>query len=403
MSRNQRIIKYFSNNQRVPSVPRLTDDTNEVSEENFRLDPTLKNSPSNSRGTLGVMWPPVSHKPRTPSCKPIVATEKLPETSTPKCTKDAHPIPYTFMSKPNALSSRGQSKSAKVLPKKVEEKKSDLSELITQVKSAGTNKKKTSLSPEEIKSRSEVYYREHLFQTFQALKFVKNLPSVDVTQLRQKRVNFNKKPGYENKKTIVFDLDETLVHCVDDINAEPDVVLAVRFPTGEMVNAGINIRPFAKECLVEASKNFEVIVFTASHKCYADVVLDYLDPSHEIIHHRLYRENCLVVEGVFMKDLRIFANRRIQDIVIIDNAAYSFGYQIDNGIPIISWHDDEYDRELFNLMDYLKILSTAEDVREVNRQIFHLRTFYEDYIQEFLKGDRSKGVSPRHNSKPPKY
>ena len=41
-------------------------------------------------------------------------------------------------------------------------------------------------------------------------------------------------------------------------------------------------------------------------------------------------------------------------MVLVDNAAYSFGYQVDNGIPIISWHDDKNDRELFNLMDYMK-------------------------------------------------
>jgi CTD small phosphatase-like protein 2 len=52
-------------------------------------------------------------------------------------------------------------------------------------------------------------------------------------------------------------------------------------------------------------------VFTASHQCYANVVLDYLDPSGELIHHRLYRENCVPVEGVNIKDLRVLANRRM--------------------------------------------------------------------------------------------
>jgi len=71
----------------------------------------------------------------------------------------------------------------------------------------------------------------------------------------------------------------------------------------------------------------------------------------------------------------------------VDNAAYSFGYQIDNGIPIISWHDDPYDRELFNLMDYMKSLAVADDVREINRKTFRLKTFYHDYINEFLSGE----------------
>lgn len=112
--------------------------------------------------------------------------------------------------------------------------------------------------------------------------------------------------------------------------------LTISFPSGEQIRAGINIRPFVKECLIAANSNFEVIVFTASHQCYADEVLNYLDPTGQLIHHRLYRDNCIIVDGVYIKDLRILYNRRLEDIVIVDNAAYSFSYQLDNGIPIIS-------------------------------------------------------------------
>ena len=399
-------MKYFSSNQRVSSSPRLSDDLLIATETDYPSDNLHllgKNSPTNSRGSLAAPWPSQGHKPRTPVSRPNTGLEKPQVSGTPKPIKDAHPIPYAFTPNSNILSSKGHSKSSKTLPRKPEEKKTDIAQMVTRVKSTNEIiRKKSDLSPEEIKSRSEMFYREHLFQTFQALKFVKNLPTVDMAQLRQKRVALAKRPGFEGKKTIIFDLDETLVHCVDDVNAPSDVVLKIVFPSGEAVNAGLNIRPFVKECLAEAVKYFEVIVFTASHKCYADVVLDHLDPRHELIHHRLYRENCLVVEGVFMKDLRIIANRRLQDIVIVDNAAYSFGYHLDNGIPIISWHDDPYDKELYNLMDYIKILAQSEDVREVNRQIFHLRTFYEDYIQEFLKGDRSKALSPRPQARSPR-
>ena len=139
-------------------------------------------------------------------------------------------------------------------------------------------------------------------------------------------MSLDKRPGYLNRRTFIFDLDETLVHCCEDEDSNPDVVLEVTFPTGEKVPAGINIRPFAKECLVECNKYFEVIIFTASHPCYADVVLDYLDPTGDLIHHRLYRDSCVPVEGINIKDLRIIHNRRLQDMVLVDNAAYSFGY-----------------------------------------------------------------------------
>lgn len=45
-------------------------------------------------------------------------------------------------------------------------------------------------------------------------------------------------------------MDETLIHCVDDVDTEvADVILNVKFPNGELVKAGINIRPYAIECL----------------------------------------------------------------------------------------------------------------------------------------------------------
>lgn len=75
------------------------------------------------------------------------------------------------------------------------------------------------------------------------------------------------------------------------------------------------------------SKYYEIIVFTASHSCYANVVLDYLDPNNKYITKRLYRENCIQSqEGVYIKDLRVLMNRDLANIIIVDNAAYSFAF-----------------------------------------------------------------------------
>ena len=184
------------------------------------------------------------------------------------------------------------------------------------------------------------------------------------------------------RRTVIFDLDETLVHCVNPTSRiDPSVTLDIVLPNGEPTKAGINIRPHAKECLKYANNYFEVMVFTASHRCYADVVLDYLDPTGELIQHRLYRDECIAHNGVFIKDLRIFANRNIPDLIIVDNAVYSFGYQLDNGIPILSWKDDPKDRELLNLMGYLKSLAKAKNMLQLNRKTFKLRKFYSMYAR----------------------
>ena len=63
--------------------------------------------------------------------------------------------------------------------------------------------------------------------------------------------------------------------------------------SGKILRAGFNIRPYAREMLEYVNKYFEVAVFTASHKWYADVILDYIDPSNTLIQHRVYREHCI--------------------------------------------------------------------------------------------------------------
>lgn len=71
-----------------------------------------------------------------------------------------------------------------------------------------------------------------------------------------------------------------------------DVTLDISFPNNTKIKAGINIRPYARECIQEISEHFEVIVFTASHECYANVIIDHLDPHKKYISHRLFRDHC---------------------------------------------------------------------------------------------------------------
>jgi CTD small phosphatase-like protein 2 len=107
-------------------------------------------------------------------------------------------------------------------------------------------------------------------------------------------------------------------------------------------------------------------------------VLDHLDPGNEFIHHRLFREHCVITEeSVYIKDLRVLGNRELKDIVIIDNATYSFGYQIENGIPIVPFYDNKADVELKRLVKYLKSLDQATDVRYINSKTFKFHVFNE--------------------------
>ena len=92
-----------------------------------------------------------------------------------------------------------------------------------------------------------------------------------------------------------------------------------------MLTAGVNLRPHVKQCLQECSTKFQIGVFTASNKEYADSVIELIDPERELIQFRLYRENCFKTdEGIFIKDLRVLKNRDLKDVILVDNSVYSF-------------------------------------------------------------------------------
>jgi CTD small phosphatase-like protein 2 len=57
--------------------------------------------------------------------------------------------------------------------------------------------------------------------------------------------------------------------------------------------------------------------------------------------------------GFFIKDLRIIKDKKFKDMIIVDNLTHSFGFQIDNGVPILEWHNDPKDQELKYLVNYL--------------------------------------------------
>jgi len=151
------------------------------------------------------------------------------------------------------------------------------------------------------------------------------------------------------------------------------------------LQAGINIRPYAIETLKELSEFYELVVFTASHSNYADVVIDLLDPNRTIFAKRLFRENCIHTDnGLYIKDLRVLGCD-LKSTIIVDNAIISFAFQLDNGIPIIPFYDDKDDKILPKIKDYLLSLKDLEDVRTINRKTFSLTELCKLNIPSFLK------------------
>lgn len=172
--------------------------------------------------------------------------------------------------------------------------------------------------PVEEEEEENELHKIHMLQSLQALQYMKNIEMPRLDELSDKFVYLPPPKNPNITKTLIFDMDETLIHWVDDIQEEcPQTVLDVTFEDGEVVEAGVNVRPYAIDCLKAANELFQVIVFTASHKWYADVVLDHIDPTGELIQYRLYRDSWYKTDdNIYIKDLRIIRNRELKDLVI---------------------------------------------------------------------------------------
>lgn len=166
-------------------------------------------------------------------------------------------------------------------------------------------------------------------------------------------------------------MDETLIHTSEVPIQGYEIKVPFRSFQGRMNHGYVNIRPHAKEILKNLSEHFDVIVFTAGNQCYADPILDHLDPTGCIL-HRLYRESCTLVSNqLFVKDLRILG-RKLENVVLVDNAPHSYLQQLANGIPILNYLKGKDDDQLFRLEGYLMGLLHVSDVRVVNLNLFRL-------------------------------
>ncbi|KAJ3695273.1 hypothetical protein LUZ60_000650 [Juncus effusus] len=177
-----------------------------------------------------------------------------------------------------------------------------------------------------------------------------------------------KRKGYE-KKTLVLDLDETLVHSTLTPTPSSDFTFSVHIDsTTHTVH--VKKRPHLHAFLDAVSRTFQVAIFTASQSVYASKLLDVLDPDGTLISRRFYRDDCVFLrEGEYVKDLRVLGVD-LANVAIIDNLPQVYRLQEDNGIPIKSWYDDPTDEELIKLIPFLETLAEAQDVRPIISQKF---------------------------------
>ncbi len=160
--------------------------------------------------------------------------------------------------------------------------------------------------------------------------------------------------GEKTKRyTLFLDLDETLVY-------------------SHHVSGGslsIKVRPLADRLLAQLSVLYEIVIFTASEEEYAQEVARLLDPNQTWISRVLSRRHCIPVAcGLYVKDLRVVTDRKLDEMLIADNSIVCFAFQPGNGIPVYPYDgSDCEDQELGYLATYLQGLYEAQNIVATNK------------------------------------
>ena len=204
-----------------------------------------------------------------------------------------------------------------------------------------------------------------------------------------------------NKKTLVLDLDETLVHSVGGVeNSEGEIPqhdFIIQIPQNNNLSHDVHVmvRPHVEEFLERMSKRYELVIFTASISKYANPLLNIVDKMN-YVPFRLFREHCTLINTAFVKDLNLLG-RDVKDIIILDNNPTAYSLNHYNGFPIKSWFDDKNDNELLKICPILEFLSYVPDVREYIKKIVVQNKVQFDMVKQIIvnyKNSLKKKIIP---------
>eukprot|EP00079_Xenopus_tropicalis_P038551 XP_017952322.1 PREDICTED: CTD small phosphatase-like protein 2-A isoform X2 [Xenopus tropicalis] len=207
-------------------------------------------------------------------------------------------------------------------------------------------------------------------EDFNPYKFICNIQQTPCDQ-RQRGKDIPFKTRSAPESTLVLDLDEILVDSSLLPLTGADFTFLIPFQD-TYYKVYVKLRPHAMEFLETLCKVYEIFVFTTAKKEYAEKILDLLDPQKKLIRHRLFQDQCLCVEGHYVKDLGIL-QRDLAKTVALDTAPHTIPYHLANRIPIQSWKGSKKDRGLLSLLSTLEKMTLVDDVRLVISHQFKIK------------------------------
>lgn len=145
----------------------------------------------------------------------------------------------------------------------------------------------------------------------------------------------NLSPSKLTQKTLVIDLDETLIHSLakggrmsSGHMVEVKLATAVGFNGTTLgpqhpILYYVHKRPHCDDFLRKVCKWYNLVVFTASVQEYADPVIDWLEQERKYFSGRYYRQHCTFRNGAYIKDLSS-VEPDLSRVMILDNSPLSY-------------------------------------------------------------------------------
>lgn len=166
-------------------------------------------------------------------------------------------------------------------------------------------------------------------------------------------------PPPAHQKTLILDLDETLIHS----SSFPPHSLVDAFKSGDPPFY-VYKRPGLDNFLEFVTSKFDTFIYTYGEEEYANPVLDQLCPFIDK-DHRLFRDSCDIEGNMVHKNLDIF-QRPEKDLILVDDNESVSTFHPENTIMIPKWQGTPHDQALIKwLPDILERCLEAPDVRKV--------------------------------------
>jgi CTD nuclear envelope phosphatase 1 len=148
-------------------------------------------------------------------------------------------------------------------------------------------------------------------------------------------------PAAHQQKTLILDLDETLIHSLAKggrmssghmVEVKLNAPVAISSPSNQPTQVigpqhpilyYVHKRPHCDEFLRKVCKWYKLVVFTASVQEYADPVVDWLELERKYFVGRYYRQHCTFRNGAYIKDLSSI-EPDLSKVIILDNSPVSY-------------------------------------------------------------------------------